>query len=251
MDIITSNPYGQTYNYDAVFASTNEDATIQLTDFLNLMVQQLSNQDFTNPVDDTQYLTQMAQFATMSSMEELASYSKSSYVYGLIGQNVTVASMSVGGNFESDTGPIEMISLVDNEYTIQVNGKTYDLSQIMQIHSNTNNESSVDLTNKAIEATDITSISAKFNWPAATTDALAKDKVTYSVYYSVSSLMDDVDKIKEYGKLIGEADRTEITSESISGLDPDTTYYVNVIVKDENNVEHIYQMESFKTEAKS
>lgn len=247
MDIL-SNPYGQTYNYDAVFQSTNDNDSIGIMDFLDLMIQQLSNQDFMDPVDDTQYLTQMAQFASMSAMEELASYSQASYVYGLIGQNVTVASMSVGGAYSDETGPIEMISLVDNEYTIQVNGKTYDLSAIMQIHSNDGTGTSVDVSYKALAVSDITSTGASFSWSPATTDSTVSGTITYSVYYSQSSLMDDVDDIKEYGTLMGEADRTELTSEMIAGLKSDTTYYVNVIVTDEFNVEHAYQKVSFTTD---
>lgn len=248
MDILTGYT-NQTYSYDAVFTNDSDNSQVSTMDFLNLMVEQLANQDFTNPVDDTQYLTQMAQFATMNSMEELASYSEQSYVMGLIGQTVTVASMGMGGSFSSDTGVIEMISLVDNEYTVQVNGATYDLSQIMQIHSNdASNGSSVDVSYKGIEATDVTSLGATFNWTAATTNPDTVSDVKYSVYYSTSSLMDDVDRIKLNGTLIGDAERTELTSELISGLKPGTTYYVNVIVKDEHNVEHAYQKAMFKTD---
>lgn len=248
MDILTGYT-SQPFNYDAVFTTESDNSQVSTMDFLNLMVQQLANQDFTNPVDDTQYLTQMAQFATMNSMEELASYSQQTYVMGLIGQTVTVASMGMGGSFSSDTGIVEMISLVDNDYTIQVNGTTYDLSQIMQIHSNdASSGSSVDVSYKGIEVSEITSAGATFNWSAATTNPDTVGEVKYNVYYSVSSLMDDVDKIKEYGTLMGDADRTELYEEFISGLQSGTTYYVNVIVTDEYNVEHAYQKVMFKTE---
>lgn len=246
MDMLTGVD-NKTYSYDAVFTQDKDNGQVSTMDFLNLMVQQLSNQDFTNPVDDTQYLSQMAQFASMNAMEELASYSQASYVYGLIGQNVTVANMSVSGDLNTDTGPIEMISLVDNEYTIQVNGKTYELAHIMEIHSANGNSTSVDTSYKALGVSDITAYGAAFNWSPATTDSSVSDKVKYTVYYSESSLMDDIDKIKEYGTVMGEADRTELTGESISGLKSDTKYYVNVIVTDEHNVEHVYKKVEFTT----
>lgn len=56
-------------SWDAVFTD-KADNGVSVDDFLNLMVAQLQNQDFMNPVDDTQYVTQLAQFATMQQMQE-------------------------------------------------------------------------------------------------------------------------------------------------------------------------------------
>lgn len=116
--------------------SDKKDKSVSVQDFLNLMVAQLKNQDFTNPVDDTQYVTQLAQFATMQQMEELAAYSKQNYVTSLIGKDVTVAKMSVTGDVNKQEGIIEKISLVNNEYKVYVNKKPYSLEEIMQIHTN-------------------------------------------------------------------------------------------------------------------
>ena len=56
---------------DAVFGDASDKA-VSMDDFLTLMVAQLKNQDFMNPVDDTQYVTQLAQISTMQQMEEMA-----------------------------------------------------------------------------------------------------------------------------------------------------------------------------------
>ena len=87
-----------------------------------------------NPMEDTAYVTQLAQFATMQQMQELAYYSKINYVVSLVGKEVTAAKLSVGGNVEKVTGEVEKVSLVNNEYTVYVKGKPYALSQIMQVH---------------------------------------------------------------------------------------------------------------------
>ena len=50
-------------NYDFVLGD-EKDRTVSVQDFLNLMVAQLSNQDLMNQMDDTQYVTQLEQFAT-------------------------------------------------------------------------------------------------------------------------------------------------------------------------------------------
>ncbi len=119
--------------WDAVF--TDQDSNnISVNDFLTLMVAQLKNQDFMNPVDDTQYVTQLAQFATMQQMQEMASHMKNNYVMSLVGKNVTAAKFGVSGDLQKETGLVQKISLVDNEYTIYVNDKKFTLEQIMEIH---------------------------------------------------------------------------------------------------------------------
>lgn len=137
--------------YNAVF-SNKDNSAIEVSDFLQLMITQMTNQDFTNPADDTQYLTQMAQFATMSQMTELAEYSKQNYLMSLLGKEATVSKYTIGGGATSDTGTISSVSLVSGEYTVTVNDKTYTLDQIMQLHSG----ASSDSTTKPDEETDDT-----------------------------------------------------------------------------------------------
>jgi flagellar hook assembly protein FlgD len=120
-------------NYiDAVYADSSENQ-VSVDDFLQLMVKQLQNQDFMNPVDNTEYLSQLAQFASMQQMKDLAYYSKSNFLISLVGKNVTVAKLSIGGNLEKVTGNVEKISMYDNEYKLYVDGNEYSLNQIMEI----------------------------------------------------------------------------------------------------------------------
>lgn len=108
---------------------------VSVDDFLNLMVAQLRNQDFMNPVDDTQYVTQLAQFATMQQMQELASYMKTNHMLGLVGQEVTAAKFKVNGELQKERGKIDKVSLANNEFGIYVNGVKFELSQIMEYHN--------------------------------------------------------------------------------------------------------------------
>ncbi len=125
---------GGTTNWGVKFEE--DDKAVKVDDFLNLMVAQLQNQDFMNPVDDTQYVTQLAQFATMQQMQELASYQKTNYAISLVGKNITAAKFGVAGNLIKETGVIQKVSLVDNSYEVTVNGKNFTLDQIMEINDN-------------------------------------------------------------------------------------------------------------------
>lgn len=107
---------------------------ISIDDFLTIMVTQLTNQDFMNPVDDTQFVTQLAQFSTLQQMQEMSSNMKSNYMLSLVGKTVTCAKFNVSGNLQKETGPIERIVLANDEFALYVNGEKFSLSQIMELH---------------------------------------------------------------------------------------------------------------------
>ena len=119
------SPFG-----DAVFSDSKDDDSLSVSDFFDLMIAQLTNQDFMNPVDDTQYLAQLAQFSSLQAMNELAQYSKTNYATSLIGKEVTIATTSEDEESGIITGVVDRVSVRNNNYYVQVNGKDYSLSQI-------------------------------------------------------------------------------------------------------------------------
>ena len=51
-------------------AAKRHKTTLDQTDFLALMTAQLKNQDPTKPVDNSEYVAQMAQFSTVSGLQQ-------------------------------------------------------------------------------------------------------------------------------------------------------------------------------------
>lgn len=141
LDMINGNGTGKVY--DAVF-SDEDKSDLSISDFFNIMITQLTNQDFMNPIDDTQYMAQMAQFATMQEMMDLAQYSKQNYVMSMLGKEVTIGKNQIGGSTENVTGVVEKITLEDDEYKIYVNGTPYDLSKVTQISADGKKDTSED-----------------------------------------------------------------------------------------------------------
>lgn len=142
--------------YNAVF-SDDDKSDLSVNDFFDMMITQLTNQDFMNPVDDTQYLAQMAQFATMQEMMDLCQYSKQNYVMSMLGKEVTVSKNKIGGSSEAITGIAEKILIENGDYKVYVDGKPYDFSKITQIATepskkeddNPDTDGSYDKTEKA------------------------------------------------------------------------------------------------------
>ncbi len=231
---------------DAVYADPSE-KNISVDSFLQLMVEQLKNQDFMNPMDDTQYLTQMAQFATMQQMQDLAYYSKSNFLMSLVGKDVTVARLSVGGNLEKITGPVDKISLVSGDFKLFVDGKSYTLDQIMEINNPTRTSSSIDPSGFTISPDMVGQTAATLSWPAATDDDDIASALRYTVYYSKSPEFDTVAQVKS-GTRYGDAQRKDLLTETLTGLEPGTTYFANVLVSDGAGNEWVYGKSIFTTE---
>ena len=114
-----------------------ENKGVKVQDFLNLMIAQLKNQDFMNPMDDTQYVTQLAQFSTMQQMQELAYNSKANFMSSLVGKEVTAAKLSLGGDVSKTTGVVNKLSLVDGKFNFYIEGsdKAFTFEQIMEINN--------------------------------------------------------------------------------------------------------------------
>ncbi len=243
---------GTSNTYNAVFTDKKDNASVKASDFLNLMIAQMKNQDFMNPMDDTQFVTQMAQFSTMQQMQEMAEYSKSNYAMSLVGKTVTATRFNVSGGLDTATGPVEKISLVDNEYILYIQGKKYNLSQIMEIQAGQSSDKdedpvcAVDPSKISLEAGEATHNAAVVTWKVATEDEALAKELKYTVYYSKEGPFDTLEAVKK-GTKSGEADRTDIMVDTITGLEPETEYYINVVVKDKDGGEAVYRPVKVKT----
>lgn len=234
---------------DAVFTDKKDNAQLDPQAFMNLLITQMKNQDFTSPMDNGEMLNQMATFSNMQMMKDMATYSKTSYAMSMVGKNVTASRFSVGGGLDTTTGKVEKVSLVNNEYVLFINGKKYKLEQIMSVEESKNDEkqnSLVDPSKFALESSEVSSDSMKLTWKVPTEDETISKDLSYTVYYSKNEKFNTVEDV-EKGQLASGKDEKNITSITVNNLEADTTYYVNVVVKDKNGVKTVYNPHKFKT----
>jgi flagellar basal-body rod modification protein FlgD len=111
--------------------------TLGKDDFLKLFVAQLQHQDPMNPMNDSEFMGQMASFSTLEQVsnlalanERIANNMTSTSAIGLIGRTVTY----VDGNDEIHTGTVEKVSTVDGKPSLTVAGiDGVDPSTITQV----------------------------------------------------------------------------------------------------------------------
>jgi flagellar basal-body rod modification protein FlgD len=139
----------KTRTINAVF-DDGKSSEVGFQDLFSLMINQLTNQDFMNPVDDAQYLAQMTQIASMSAMQELADFSKAQYMMSFLGKEVTASKYEVGSSdLLKEQGIVTELSLVNKEYLYTVNGKKFTADQLMLVHNPTGEADSDDKTDNS------------------------------------------------------------------------------------------------------
>lgn len=97
------------------------------TDFLNLLTTQLKNQDPLNPMDDTQSVSELAQFSALQATTSLStnfgtfeSNFAVSQASGMLGKSVTVSSTDSTGASSTVSGTVKAIQVVNGspEFTM-------------------------------------------------------------------------------------------------------------------------------------
>lgn len=105
-------------------------------DFLKLLMAQMTNQDPTSPMENTEFIAQMAQFTSLEQMtnmsqnfEKMASMINSSEAQSMIGRSVQI---DLGAE-QTTTGVVEAATRGASPQ-VQVNGMFYDMNKIKAVY---------------------------------------------------------------------------------------------------------------------
>ena len=105
-------------------------------DFLKLLMAQMTNQDPTSPMENTEFIAQMAQFSSLEQMtnmsqnfERMTAMFNSSEAQSLLGRTVQI---DLGAD-QATTGVVEAATR-GNTPQVQVNGMFYDMNKIKAVY---------------------------------------------------------------------------------------------------------------------
>jgi flagellar basal-body rod modification protein FlgD len=111
--------------------------TLSEQDFLNLLVTQMTSQDPMNPMTNQDMLSQMVQFSTLqgntamqSTLADVRSHQIFSDANALIGKQVNLLTDAKG---DTAQGVVSGVDVSTGTPQIVVNGRTYDLGQVLTI----------------------------------------------------------------------------------------------------------------------
>ncbi|MGD9580580.1 MAG: flagellar hook capping FlgD N-terminal domain-containing protein [Vampirovibrionia bacterium] len=107
--------------------------------FLRLMTEQLKCQDPLNPMDNSQFLSQQAQFTQIEELQNLSSVLQQTSSLGqassFIGKSVTVTDPDDDTN--TITGTVTAAHSNSNGASVEINGTTYPIDLILTVKNST------------------------------------------------------------------------------------------------------------------
>ena len=107
--------------------------TLDMNDFLNLMVTQFQNQTIDNNADTSDMLNQLVQMSMIEAITNITDATVMMYSGSLVGKEVTVGKLDSNGKLEEIVGVVTGTGSVGGQQVIFVDGESYYLSDIMAI----------------------------------------------------------------------------------------------------------------------
>lgn len=109
--------------------STKSNSTLGKDDFLKLLVTQMQYQDPLQPMDNTQFVSQLAQFSSLEQMQNVANSSQMTQATGYIGKTVIWTDSSG----KSQSGTVSAVNITTDGPQLVVGNATVDLAKVTAI----------------------------------------------------------------------------------------------------------------------
>lgn len=117
------------YSGTVTNTSSEDDTTyMDFDSYLKLLVSKMQNQDFNDPMSDSEVLQQMSSYSMLEGIKNMTAQSNISYATSLVGKAVTV---NDGSSY--DTGVVVSVVVENNTPYIIVNSGKYEVSAITDI----------------------------------------------------------------------------------------------------------------------
>ncbi|MDQ0169934.1 flagellar hook capping FlgD N-terminal domain-containing protein [Paenibacillus tundrae] len=138
-------------NYSAANKATTSAATKELgkDQFLKILITQLQNQDPMQPMEDKEFIAQMAQFSSVEQLVNISSQLKTlnqslGAVSGMIGREISWLSSNKADNGTLRQGIVDSIVVRDGVQYAKVGNDEIKLDEIIQV-TNPKEPESIDL----------------------------------------------------------------------------------------------------------
>ncbi|MCY9665269.1 flagellar hook capping protein [Paenibacillus alginolyticus] len=120
--------------------SKDKNNTLGKDDFLKILITQLQNQDPTQPLQDKEFIAQMAQFTSVEQLTNMAGEMKLmrqslGFVSGLIGKSITWTEIDSSGASVEKSGVVDSISFKDGNQYANVKGVEISLDKLKKIEN--------------------------------------------------------------------------------------------------------------------
>ncbi len=131
-----ASPQSNYEKYKDMFDNKKHDL-VTMENFYQLLVAEMQNQDPLEPTSNTEFISQMASFTALQSQQDSYDTQLQTYANSLVGKTVTVTD----GDGDAVTGIVDFVRHGDTPQ-VNINGKSYNLSAVSQVHDQGNQATS-------------------------------------------------------------------------------------------------------------
>ncbi len=132
---VVDGVYKDTSNKSESSKTNNNNNTLGKEAFLQLLVTQMQYQDPLNPQDDTQFISQLAQFSSLEQMQNLNEAFSNSSALGLVGRTVKVTTSDNAGSTRDLTGVVDYVTRDSKGKSyVTINGNSYSADDVSEVY---------------------------------------------------------------------------------------------------------------------
>jgi len=118
-------------------SNTKAGESLNMDDYLKLMVAMFQYQDMENTASTTDMLNQMVQMSVVNAISEISTLINESttmtYAASLVGKEVTIGQYDSFGNLSETVGTVTGTGTLNGEQVIFVGEETYKLTEVMAV----------------------------------------------------------------------------------------------------------------------
>lgn len=119
-------------NHTVNIVKKGSNLDLDMTDFITLMITQMTNQGIDDTMDTSEMLNQMVQMQMVTSMVNMTDATTMNYAASLVNKTVTVGVWTSDG-LQEIVGNVDAVGTMDGQTVIFVKGKYYYLSDILAV----------------------------------------------------------------------------------------------------------------------
>ena len=129
----SSNYWKSPTTIDSGSSASGADSLSTVDSFLKILASELQNQDPTEPVSNTEYVAQLAQFNSLQQMSSLNGSMSKFQAYSLIGMQVSYTATDSSGSTFDGTGIAKSVVTSGNDVYVMVDGNKVKLSSVTSV----------------------------------------------------------------------------------------------------------------------
>ena len=111
-----------------------ESSTLDVNDFLSLLVTEMQYQDPLEPTDNSQYIAQMATFTQVEATTEMGNKVEQQMASSLVGKSVIMKTNESSSGMIA--GKVNYWENIDGKIYLGINGKLYDIADVDTVLDN-------------------------------------------------------------------------------------------------------------------